>query len=262
MSPTRSTDQLICVVKLHVGYNQERCRYPSSVPTTVLPTLRYPWYWHRFLSDPRVSLQLDQLSHTVNHTLTLNYSLQRTVKRVLSGHNESCWRAVLPAPRLRNVTWVLLWGKAKAHSERQSLLAHKTRLLCFLSHFQRYNVKNAGKLYIKTLAKGMCQSLFITYSLSMKAIMRSFMCYRSVWLSKQKLRDIRADEASVQTEMTTFWQLKTRWSCLLLTSTVTTLNYRSHWFRLRWNVRLCLHRGDVSHWSKTCSLREELASAC
>lgn len=33
---------------------------------------------------------------------------------------------------------------------------------------------------------------------------------RSVQLSKQKLRDIRADEASVQTEMTTFQQLKTR----------------------------------------------------
>lgn len=184
------------------------------------------------------------------------------MKRVLSGHNESCWRAVFPAPRLRNIRQILLWCNAKAHSERQSLLARKTRLLCFLSHFQPCNVKNAGKLYIKTLAKGMCQSLFITYSLSMKAIMRSFRCCGSVRLSKQKLRDIRADEASVQTKMTTFWQLKTRWLCFLLTSTVTTLNYRSHWFRLRWNVSLCLHRGDVSHRSKTCCLREQMASAC
>lgn len=126
--------------------------------------------------------------------------------------------------------------QSKAYSERQSLLTHKTRLLCFLFHFQPCNLKNAAKLYIKTLAKGMCQSLFITYSLSMKAIMRSFMCCGSVWLSKQKFRDIRADETSVQTEMTTFWQKK-RWSCFLLTSTVTTLNYRFHWFRLHWNVK-------------------------
>lgn len=33
---------------------------------------------------------------------------------------------------------------------------------------------------------------------------------QSVWLSEQKLWDIRADEASVQTEITTFWQLKAR----------------------------------------------------
>lgn len=95
---------------------------------------------------------------------------------------------------------------------------------------------------MKPLAKGTCQSLFITYSLSMKAMMRSFMCCRRVWLSKQQLRDIRADEASVPTEMTTFWQLKTRWLCFLLTSSVTTLNYTSHWFGLRWNVSLCLPR--------------------
>lgn len=33
---------------------------------------------------------------------------------------------------------------------------------------------------------------------------------QNVWLSKQKLWDIRADEASVQTEITTFQQLKPR----------------------------------------------------
>lgn len=166
----------------------------------VLPTLHYPQCWHWFWSAPGVHLQLHGLSHTINHTLTLHYDLKRTVEEVLSGDNESCWRAVLPAPRLRNVTRVLLWCKAKAHGEGQSLLAHKTRLLCFLSHFQWCNVKSARKLSIKTLAEGMRQSLFITYSLSMKAMTRS------VWLSKQQLRDIRADEASVQTEMTTFWQ--------------------------------------------------------
>lgn len=131
----------------------------------------------------------------------------------------------------------------QSQSSQQGTIAprSKMRLLCFLSHFQWCNVKSAGKLSIKTLAEGMCQSLFITYSLSMRAMTRS------VWLSKQQLRDIRADEASVQTEMTTFWQLKTRWSSFLLTSTVTTLNYSSHWFRLHWNVSLCLSSWGMFH---------------
>jgi len=55
------------------------------------------------------------------------------------------------------------------------VLARETMLLCFLSHFQPCNVKNAGKLHTKTLAKGMCQSLFVTYSSSMRAT-RSFPC--------------------------------------------------------------------------------------
>lgn len=64
--------------------------------------------------------------------------------RVLSGHNECCWRAMFPAPRLRNLMWALLWRKAKADSKRQSPSSLKTGLLCFLSHSQLYNMRNTG----------------------------------------------------------------------------------------------------------------------
>lgn len=123
------------------------------------------------------------------------------------------------------------------------------------------DVKSTGKLHIKPSLRACasCSSLLLIKYESNK---EEFPVLGKHLIVKAKLSDIRADEASAAAEMTTLWQLKTRWSCFLLTRTVTSLNYRACWSGLCWNVSLCLHRGSISQWSKSCCLQEQLPATC